>query len=80
MSADRIRELETENEQLRAENLIFQDRLSEHVGPVTDKERLELIRYRVSYPCLVQQYEQMCRRIEDLTGRDPRLPIREGDI
>lgn len=71
---------EAENERLRALNLNLQDRMTECVGPITDAERLELIRYRVSYPSLVLQYEALCQRLEELTGSDPRLPTREADM
>lgn len=67
-----------EAEQLRVENLNFQDRLNEHVGPITDEERLELIRFRVSYPGLLRHYGEVCQQIEELTGRDPRLPDRDA--
>jgi NTP pyrophosphatase (non-canonical NTP hydrolase) len=68
-----------EIELLRAENLNLQDRMNEFVGPITDEERLEVIRLRTSYTSLLAQFEWACGLVTDMTGRDPRLPERDGD-
>lgn len=79
MTRREIADAEQTIERLRADNQILQDGMDEYFGKITDDERKELFRLRLGYKSLLNQMEWACGLVTKLTGRDPRLPDREGD-